>query len=198
MPVRSMRENRSSFRALALLLGIAVLGVSPAVRAERLAAPLEAAIHLRALGYDRALPDRAGGTVLIAVLYDPSDSASVKSADDVSGAFVSLSKKMKLQGLPIVVRSIAYKDAWPSGELSKAAAVYVTPGLESRLNDIRSNASRQDLPTLCGDRALAKAGLTIAVYRKGSSPGLTINLPAARSAGMDLDSRLLAIAEVLK
>jgi hypothetical protein len=198
MSVRGMTRDRSLLRGLALVLGMAVLVVAQPARAERLAGPLEAAIHLRALGYDRALKDRAGDTALIAILYDPGSDASVSAADDISAALVALSKKMKLQGLPIAVKSIAYKDSWPSGELSKAAAVYVAPGLESHLADIRTQAARQDVPTLCGDRELAKSGLSIAVYRKGSSPGLTINLVAARAAGMDLDSRLLSIAEVIK
>jgi hypothetical protein len=193
-----MTSNHSALRGLALVLGIAVFVAAKPARAERLAGPLEAAIQLRALGYDRALKSRAGDTAVIAILYDPGSNASVSAADDISAALVALSKKMKLQGLPIAVKSIAYKDSWPSSELSKAAAVYVTPGLESHISEIRTQAARQDVPTLCGDRELAKTGLSIAVYRKGSSPGLTINLVAARAAGMDLDSRLLSIAEVIK
>lgn len=193
-----MRVNRLNLRGLAVALGIVVLLVSAPARAERLSAPLEAAIHLRALGYDRALKQRIGNAVVIAVLYDASSDASVRATNELREAFISLGKKMKVQDLPIVVKSVAYKDSWPSGELSKVAAVYVTPGLEGRLPDIRSQAARHNIPTLCGDRELAKQGLAIAVYVKGSSPGLTINLPSARSSGMDLDTRLLAIAEVLK
>jgi hypothetical protein len=185
-------------RTFASLLGLAVLIASPAARAQRLSAPLEAAIHLRALGYDRALHQRAGDTAVIAILYNPSSDASVQAEDDIGRAFRSLSGKMKVQGLPIAVKAVPYKDAWPGGELAGVAAAYVTPGLEAHLSEIRSAAARADIPTLCGDRDLAVAGLSIAAYPKGSSPGLTINLRAARAAGMDLDSRLLSIAEVLK
>ncbi len=193
-----MRENRSILRGLAVAIGIAALLVSAPVQAERLSAPLEAAIHLRALGYDRALKERVGNSVVIALLYDPGSSASVQAAEDLRDAFISLSKKMKIQERAIVTKMVVYKDSWPSNELSKVAAVYVTPGLENRLPEIRTQAARNSIPTLCGDRDLAKQGLAVAVYVKGSSPGLTINLRSARSMGMDLDSRLLAIAEVLK
>lgn len=193
-----MKANRLNLRALAVVLGMAVLlGAAPA-QAQRLSAPLEAAIHLRALGYDRALKQRVSNSVVIALLYDASSEASVRATNELREAFISLSKKMKVQDLPIVVKSVAYKDSWPSSELSKVAAVYVTPGLENRLPDIRTQAARSSIPTLCGDRELAKQGLAIAVYVKGSSPGLTINLPSARQTGMDLDTRLLSIAEVLK
>ncbi len=194
-----MNHNRSILRGVAVALGIAAfLFSAPSARAERLSAPLEAAIHLRVLGYDRALKQRSGDSAVIALLYDASSDASVQAADALKDALVSLSKKMKVQDLPIVVKSVAYKDSWPSSELSKVAAVYVSPGLESRLADIKSQSSKHGVPTLCGDRDLARQGLAIAAYVKGSSPGITINLASARAAGMDLDSRLLAIAEVLK
>lgn len=193
-----MNYYRAILRGVATALGIAAFLFSAPARAERLSAPLEAAIHLRALGYDRALKQRAGDSAVIALLYDASSDTSVQAAEALKDALVSLSKKMKVQDLPIVVKSVAYKDSWPAGELTKVAAVYVSPGLESRLADIKTQSAKHGIPTLCGDRDLARQGIAIAAYVKGSSPGITINLAAARGAGMDLDSRLLAIAEVLK
>jgi hypothetical protein len=187
-----------SFRVLAVALSIAVLCVSAPVRAERMSAPLEAAIHLRALSYDRALKKRAGDSVVIAILYDPASESSVQSSDEMRDALISLSKKVKVQDLPFVVKSVAYTNAWPTNDLAAASVVYVTRGLEGRLNEIRAQTVKHGIRTLCGDRDLARQGLAVAVYVNGTSPGLTINLAAARSAGMDLDSRLLAIAEVLK
>jgi hypothetical protein len=193
-----MKVNRSPLRSIALVLGMAAWLVSTPAQAERLSAPLEAAIHLRALGYDRALTKRIGDNVVIALLYDPSSEASVQATNEIKEAFISLGKKMKVQDRPIVVKTVVYKDSWPSSELSKVAAVYVAPGLETRLSEIRTQASKNSIPTLCGERDLAIQGLAIAVYVKGKSPGLTINLPSARATGMNLDTRLLSIAEVLK
>ena len=135
---------------------------------------------------------------MIAILVDPSSEASGQAGDEIKDAFISLSKKMKLQDLPIVVKTVSYKDSWPANDLAKVAAVYVTPGLESRLSEIKTQTSKKGIATLCGDRDLAKQGLAIAVYVKGSSPDSRSTFPSARSSGMDLDSRLLAIAEVLK
>jgi YfiR/HmsC-like len=122
----------------------------------------------------------------------------VTAGDEMKEALISLRQKVKVQELPIVVKSVPYKDAWPANDLAKVAVVYVSRGLESKLNEIRTQTTKNGIRTLCGDRDLAKQGLAIAAYVKGSSPGITINLPAARSAGMDLDTRLLAISEVLK
>lgn len=193
-----MRTKLYILRSVAVVLGIAAFISSTPVQAERLSAPLEAAIHLRALGYDRALKRKAGDSVVIAILYDPSSESSVNAGDEMKEALISLRQKVKVQDLPIAVKSVPYKDSWPANELSGVSVVYVARGLESRLSEIRTQSSRHSIRTLCGDRDLAKQGLAIAAYVKGSSPGLTINLPAARSAGMDLDSRLLAISEVLK
>jgi hypothetical protein len=193
-----MRTKLYIPRGVAVALGVVAFLFAMPARAEKLSAPLEAAIHLRALGYDRALKKRAGDTVVIAILYDPSSELSISAGEEMKDALISLSKKVKVQELPIVVKSVSYKDAWPTNELSSAAVVYVSRGLEGRLNDIRAQSAKHSIRTLCGDRDLAKQGLAVAAYVKGSSPGLTINLPAARATGMDLDSRLLAISEVLK
>lgn len=193
-----MKMTRSPLRSIAFVMGMVAWLISTPAEAERLSAPLEAAIHLRALGYDRALTKRIGDSVVIALLYDPASDASVQATNEIKEAFISLGKKMKVQDRPIVVKSVVYKDSWPSNEVSRVAAVYVSPGLESRMSEIRTQASKNGIPTLCGERDLAIQGLAIAVYVKGSSPGLTINLPSARATGMNLDTRLLAIAEVLK
>lgn len=193
-----MRTKLSILRGVAVALGLVAFLFAVPAQAERLSAPLEAAIHLRALGYDRALKKRAGETVVIAILYDPSSELSIAAGEEMKDALISLSKKVKVQEMPIVVKSVSYKDSWPTNELSSAAVVYVARGLEARLSDIRTQTAKNSIRTLCGDRDLAKQGLAVAAYVKGSSPGLTINLPAARATGMDLDSRLLAISEVLK
>ncbi len=53
-----------------LLAVTVLLGAAQTVRAERLTAPLEAAIHVKALGYDRALKRRSSRSVTIVILYD--------------------------------------------------------------------------------------------------------------------------------
>jgi hypothetical protein len=182
-----------------LVLVAAVLaGAAGTARAERLVAPLEAAIHIKALGYDRALRKRSNRAVVIVILYDADSSTSVSARNDMTAAFRSLASKTKVQGLPIEVTSVAYASGRAGSAVSGASAVYVAPNLERHLGDIVSASSTYKVPLLCGDRSQAVAGVTIAAYRKGSKGSLTINLRAARAAGMDLDSRLLGIAEVLR
>ena len=180
--------------AVAVLLGAA----GTTARADRLMAPLEAAIHVKALGYDRALKKRSSRSVTIVILYDADSTASVNAKNDIAAAFRSLAGRTKVQGLNLEVSAVAYVSGRVGSAVSGASAVYVAPNLERHLGDIVSASSTYKVPLLCGDRSLAVAGVTIAAYRKGSKGSLTINLRAARAAGMDLDSRLLGIAEVLR
>ncbi len=114
----------------------------------------------------------------------------------MTNAFRSLAGRTKVQGLNLDVSAVAFTGGRVGSAMSGASAVYVAPNLERHLGDIVSASSTYKVPLLCGDRSLAVAGVTIAAYRKGSKGSLTINLRAARAAGMDLDSRLLGIAEV--
>ena len=183
---------------LRLIVATVLLGVAGTARADRLVAPLEAAIHVKALGSDRALKKRSSRSVTIVILYDADSSASVTAKNDMTAAFRSLAGRTKVQGMSLDVTAVAYVGGRVGSALSGASAVYVAPNLERHLGDIVSASSTYKVPLLCGDRNLAVAGVTIAAYRKGSKGSLTINLRAARAAGMDLDSRLLGIAEVLR
>jgi ABC-type uncharacterized transport system substrate-binding protein len=181
-----------------LLVVAALLSAADTARGDRLVAPLEAAIHVKALGYDRALKKRSGRAVSIVILYDADSSTSVSARNDMTAALRSLASKAKVQGLPIEVTSVAYVSGRIASAISGASAVYVAPNLDRHIADIVAASSTYKVPLLCGDRSLAVAGVTIAAYRKGAKGSLTINLRAARAAGMDLDSRLLGIAEVLR
>jgi hypothetical protein len=190
------------FRSMALRAGLSLCALLflfvGAAQAERLPAAHEAAIHLKVLGYDRALPRRAGGRVHIVVLFDPSSSLSTAARDEMVGAFQAVARRTRIQNLPVSVSSLSHSAEQLEEQLSRATVAYVTPGLESQLGALLAIGARRNLPILSGDRRLAERGAPVAAYRKGRTAGLTINLRAARSAGMDLDSRLFAIAEVLR
>lgn len=181
-----------------LLVAAAILSAADTARAERLVAPLEAAIHVKALGYDRSLKRRSSRSVTIVILYDADSATSVSAKNEMTSAFRSLASRTKVQGMPLEVTSVGYVPGRIGSAISGASAVYLAPNLDRHLADIVSASSTYKVPLLCGDRSLAIAGVTIAAYRKGAKGSLTINLRAARAAGMDLDSRLLGIAEVLR
>jgi hypothetical protein len=47
-------------------------------------------------------------------------------------------------------------------------------------------------------RAAVEKGIAVAVVAKGDSPRILVNLPSAQALGMDLDPKLLLLAEVLR
>jgi len=197
---RGQRWSRATRACAAAVVAlVAVFGARPA-HAQRVDGNLEAAIHLKALNYDRALPKRAHGQVTIAVVYLAGQEASESVGKAMVSAFRQLGKEMKVRGMPVAVVALPFKPDTLGDDLaaSNAAAIYIAPGLDAAIPVIHAAALLRKAPTLCGDQAQVKIGVAIGVHRRGKAAGITINLKVARALGMDLDSALFAVAEVLK
>jgi hypothetical protein len=50
---------------------------------------------------------------------------------------------------------------------------------------------------VAGDRALAEAGIAVALVNRGRRAGVVVNLAAAREEGLALDASLLALADIV-
>ena len=160
---------------------------------------LQAAIFSRVLSFDRALKGRVGKTVTIGILFLSSSEESKESRQRMLRAFDGLEKD--IQGLPFRLTSHPYRDARQLGtwiDENEIDVVYVTEGLEAELGDVRDVVKQKKVATLCPVRAYVEEGLAIAVIAHKNRPQLVVNLPAARGAGMDLDPKVLQLAQVLK
>ena len=76
--------------------------------------------------------------------------------------------------------------------------LYVTAGLEKDVAAIQAVCTERKVVGVSAVRAFVKQGLAIGVVTKGESAGILVNLPAARAVGMDLDPKLLTLAEVIR
>jgi hypothetical protein len=74
----------------------------------------------------------------------------------------------------------------------------VAPGLDKELATIQALCANRRLVSVSAVRAFVKQGLAIGVVTKGESAGILVNLAAAKAAGMDLDPKLLNLAEVIR
>lgn len=160
----------------------------------------QATIVVKALAYDRALRDRAGDDLLVAVLFKESDRADAKLASEVRDAFGSL--QTPVQGLPLKVASRPYRDAAALAEwiaADKIDLLYITPGLSSDLPAIKGVTAKAKVVTVSAARGLVEGGLAMGVViGPDARPRVLVNLPVAESAGMKLDSKLLQLAEVIR
>jgi hypothetical protein len=185
---------------LVCLVSIAVLGRCVAASAQVVPPDLQATILVRMLGYDRSLKPRAGNVVGLGIVYKASDKASTQTYNDMLRAFKSI-ESQTVQGMPIKISSLAYKDATGLAEWmikDGVVALYIAPGLGPELDAIRSVCQQKKIVSMSPVRVFVEQGVAVGVVVKGDSPRLLVNLTAAESLGMDLDSKLLQLADIVR
>jgi len=170
-------------------------GAEPVVPAE-----LQANILLRMLGYERSLRARAGPAVGIAIVYKAGDKSSVRAQEAMGRAFDAL-QPQTVQSLSFVVLPHAYKDAAELADFVEKKgvdALYVTGGLEPELETLRGLCQQKKIVSIGATREAVEKGMAVAVVARGDSPRILVNLPASHALGMDLDPKLLQLAELLR
>lgn len=185
-----------------VLLGLALLAPQHSAGAseiEELNPDLAAQLHLKILSYDRALPARAHGRLVLGILYRPEREESERVRAGMQAAFIERAGRTPVQGMTLSVMPIACGDPKTLQRRLQDAGVtvlYVTPALEDALGPITAAALALKVPTLAGRRGLIDAGLAVAVVTRDDKPAIAVNLPVAKELGMDLDTALLRLAEV--
>jgi len=176
--------------------------IAPMARATDGVPPdLEAAILARALAYDRSLSSSAGDEVTIGVISLPEDPASRRQSEAILEAFKELSGRT-IQGLPLRAVAVPWdaeldlKDTLVGLEID---ALYLTPGLDEQLDAITTAAQELGRGTLTSVEMYVRNGdAALGVVLSGGRPSLLVNLPTAREEGMDLNSAVLKLAEVIR
>jgi len=182
---------RATVAAGVLLAGMTQAGLpaEPVVPAG-----VQAALTLRILEYDRALKSWAGTGLTVGIVAKESaagDAAEFKQA--ISGRDV--------QSIPIKVVEHSYRDGEGTSRWAERSGVrflYVGADLGGDTAAVLSAAQARKLPTVTLSRAQFQAGGTLGIVVKDGKPHILVNLPAARSAGMDLDPKLLQLSEVVR
>ncbi len=155
---------------------------------------------MRMLGYDRSLRSRAGPSVDIAVVFKAADKGSTRWHEEMLRAFEAL-QPQTIQGLGFSVLAHPYKDEPGLSDFVNRKGVdvvYLTPGLEGELPAVRAVCRERKLTSIGAVRTAVEQGIAVAVVAKGDSPHLLVNLPAAQAVGMELNSKLLQLAEVIR
>ncbi len=83
-------------------------------------------------------------------------------------------------------------------ERSGVRLLYVGADLGGDAAPILAAAQARKIPTVTLSRAQFQAGGTLGIVVKDGKPHILVNLPAARTAGMDLDPKLLQLSEVVR
>ncbi|MCA9627322.1 MAG: YfiR family protein [Myxococcales bacterium] len=189
-------------RALLRGLGLIALGaVSPSVvLAQDVTVPIRLQVKLLAkvAAYDRNMEERAGGKVRVLVLQASSDAESQRTAQRIVAA---LEREPKIAGLGHTQTRRDYDGA---RELVKAVKeesfdiVYVTPGLEDAVDEIRGALIGIDVLSVSAVASHVPDGIVLGFDLSGGKPKLQVNLTQAKQQNVAFKSSLLRLAKVYR
>ncbi len=158
-------------------------------------------VHLKIAAYDRSLKEKGKRTLTIGVLHATGGNQTPVNTDkDMTVAFRTLAKTVKLHGLPLLVTEIPYdkKSLLQKLEDGSIDLLYVGDSLQTQTSTIAQMAIQTRTATYCGNITQARRGLAVAVDVSGDRPQITVNLKSAQRSGMDLNAQLLRMTTVIK
>jgi hypothetical protein len=154
----------------------------------------------RALAYDGNLPGRAGGTVVLAVLYKPGNPVSEKEATESFALFTKL-ESYSILGLPFHSVKLPLTGAQSLEETVRGlgvVALYVCPGMEEQMGNIKRISRKLKVTTIASREDQVLAGLALGVFSTDGRLVVEVNLPASREEGARFGSDLLRLAKVIQ
>jgi hypothetical protein len=160
---------------------------------------LQMDLMLKVASYDKNLPQRARGSVRIAVLVKAEDADSGRSA---AQALKALSAADDIIGLPVERLSTTYTDAPALARVigeSNVSILYVTPGFSE--SEIDAMAHALDGVSVLSAGALGKytsRGVVLGFDLVGGKPKLLVNLELARRQSVELSSSVLKLMRVVE
>ena len=187
------------WRFLGLIFVVALFARTAA--ADTVPGKNQALLMLRILAYDHNLANRTDNKrVTIVVLYKSGNSDSDDVSNDVTGAIRDISKSTTIANNAISVVRLAYSDKTFDADIArtKAAALYVAPGLGDSLGTITSTTQSRKLLSFTGNQDYVAAGVAVGFSLDDGKPTILVNIPASRSEGADLDVALLRVAKIVK
>jgi hypothetical protein len=181
-------------RAATVLVLLGTLGGAPwAARAADPVVPpaVQAALTLRILEYDRALQAWASGGLRVGI---------VAAGGDAAGEYRKGLEGQRVQGLALTTARTAPRDEAGIRQWIQAEGIgllYVSPDAGSGAAAAIAAASASGVPSLTGTRDHFDAGATLGLVVRDAKPHILVRLPSAKAVGMDLDPKVLKLAEIV-
>ncbi len=182
--------------ALAAL--IASLAASSAARAE-VPPQRQAAVLGRVLAYDRSMKERAGDSVVVAVLYRSGNGPSEECSQHMFDGFRTI-ERFVLHGLPFKTTRIAYDASGDWRQTLRSAgvdALYVCLGLDDDIDTIAAAARQRKITTMGAREDFVTRALALGVFESDSKPVIVLNYAASKEEGAVFGNDLLGVAKVI-
>jgi len=186
-------------RRLVASLTAGLLVASSATAAE-LPPRQKALVLLRVLAYDRALKARAGAEVRLGVVFRPGSARSEEDRDYVVEELREIARRAVAAGLPIRVVTLPFVEGAQLAQRLReegVAALFACDGLEGQAAALARAAREAQVLALSASRRMVEEGFAVAIVDRGDRAGLVVSPRAAAEQGADLDSALLALAELV-
>ena len=193
-------------RGVAALIGGLLLAVTAALAPRVLAAQdvavpvaIQVPILVKILNFDRNLPERAGGRLVVGVLFQSRYRTSANVAREVCRTLLDLpAGALGALGISCVTIDLDAGSALDSAlQRNGVQVLYVSPLRAVSLDDVTAVSRAARITTLTGVPRYVETGLAIGLDMKGERPEIVINLAASRAEGADLTAHLLKLARVV-
>ena len=188
-------KKRTTISSLTVfILYLSTVATSTAIAAD-VDPKLQAAIFVKVLNYDSALPGRSGGNFEIHIV---TDGANGDSAAKAGAAFASINGA-KAGGKAITVKSTSIADLGAAIGAGGAKAIYLPAGTgQGTLGAALKLAKAKKVPLLVGNEEMVEGGAAVGIGLSGGKPNIVVNLKASAAMGMKLSASLLKLSRVIK
>lgn len=168
--------------------------------AEETAVPaeLQAELIAKLTAYDRNFPARAGDAVRILVVVKPGDVRSKLSAAAMQLAFSRLDR---IGGLPHQEKIVQYETADGLAKLcraNRAAVVYITPGFDAGVEDIRTSLRGVDVLSVAAVAEYVPRGVVLGFELLSGKPRISLNLEQAKQQNVNFKADALSLMKVYR
>ena len=182
----------------ALVVLSASLTSVPSVFADTVAVPanLQANLTAKLLAFDRGLPARAGGTVRVLIVTDPSEGQSQKIANEYAAG---LKGKPNIAGLPVEVTIAAFTTPQAlAAEVTKQhlSAVYLSSGVGRHAEAIAGALKGLNVMTVAAEPAAVIRGASVGFDLLSGQPKILVNLGQAKNQNIELPASVLSLAVI--
>jgi len=192
-----MKTFGYKFLTLQLILCFFLTFAPNKTNAEEVPLNLQAAIFFRVLSYDNSIKNKAG-KLTISIVIDKKTTG--KKAQLLKGFNALKGKTIFNKVININVIEVSSPDQLANQINSrKSDILYVADGADKGIiNKLVSIATKTKKTTIGGSEQLAKMGFAIGLAIENGKPKIIVNLKAALAQGMQLSSKVLRLAKVLK
>ena len=187
-------------RAVGLLFALTGVFLLP-LRAQSMEVPVETQIPLllKLLSFDRNFRERAGGELVIAILFQGGNRESVNVKSEVEAAIRK--SATAVAGLPLRAVLIDLDEEADLVSVLTARTVvvmYVGPLRAIDIRELTRASRRAQVRSFSGVPRYVEQGIALGLGLRGDMPQIIINLPAAQEEGADYGAQMLKLARVIR